>query len=166
MRTRVWNKLGEAKYYCIYVSKLIKRHLIVSKAVTVFILILSGTGGIMGWDVWKKYPSVVCIIVAVVSLIKLVSDELIPSEKSISSLHEIQEFYVNQFEELDKLWFDVDHKDGITEEQIFERLIIISEREKSINKKVNSTILYNPPKLVQKSRILADKFFNQNYNHG
>ena len=166
MRTRVWNKLGEAKYYCIYISKLIRRHLIISKGVTVFILVLSGTGGITGWELWKKYPSVVCIIIAVVSLIKLISDELIPSEKSINSLHEIQDFYVCQFELLDALWFDVDHKENITEQEIFNRFNEICEKEKSINKDVNSTILFNPPKLVKKSKILTDNFFNQNYNHG
>jgi hypothetical protein len=166
MRIRVWNKLGEAKYNCTYVSRLIREHLIISKGVTIFILILSGTGGVMGWDLWKKYPSVVCIIIAVVSLLKLVSDELIPSEKSISSLHEIQDFYANQFKQLDKLRFDVDHKEGINEQEIFDRLNEICEKEKDINRKVNSTILYNPPRLVKKSKTLTDIYFNQNFNHG
>lgn len=166
MRIRVWNKLGECKFQCIYISKLIKRHLIISKGITVLILVLSGSGGIMGWDVWKKYPSIACIIIAVVSLIKLVSDELIPSEKSIGALHDIQDFYVNQFSQLDRLWFDVDHDDEITDQQVFDRLTEIYEKEKEINKKVNSTILHNPPKLVNAARKMTDNYFIQNYTHG
>lgn len=166
MRIRVWNKLGEAKYYCIYLPMLIKWHLIISKSVTVIILILSGTGGITGWEIWKQYPSIACIIIAVVSLFKLISNELIPSEKSISSLHDIQEFYINQYKMLDKLWFDVNHKENMTEDEIFDRLNKICNKEKNIHKKVNSTILINPSKLVRKSKILADNFFIQNYKHG
>jgi hypothetical protein len=165
LRTRVWNKLGESKFYCIYVSRLIRNQLIFSKVITISILLLSGSGGIIGWDMWKKYPSVVCFIVAGVSLIKLVTDEVIPSEKSISSLHEIQEFYSAQFRALDRLWFDLEDKD-VPNEEIFNRLNKICERETDINKKVNSTILFNPRKLVIKCKNLADKHFIENYNYG
>jgi len=163
MKTRIWIELGEARFHANFLSALIKRNLLVSKYVNVIFLALSTSGGIMGWHIWQSYTNVACIILAVISLFKLISPEFVPSEKRINNLHKLHDYYCRKLQELDDLWMDVNHGQ-YTEREIYNKFSAIIQKDRGINQLVNDTILNTPKKLVAEARKRTDAYLTKHYN--
>lgn len=52
-------------------------------------------------EFWKDFPLVACIIVSLISLLKLISPHIVPSDKQIDKLDEITDFYFDYFNKLE-----------------------------------------------------------------
>src|SRR5688572_21537370 len=103
MRERIWHELTQAKHnhqYCCFLLSY-WRHV-----VNIFNIIVLGfsTGGVMGWAFWEALPIASCIIIAAISLLRLLQPHLIPSEKHIDKLDQIADFYFDYFNQLEILW--------------------------------------------------------------
>jgi hypothetical protein len=163
MRTRIWIELAETRFHANFLSALTRRNLLISKYVNIFFLALSTSGGIMGWGIWQSYTSVACIILAAISLFKLISPEIMPSEKRINNLHKLHDYYCQKLQELDELWMDV-NSGSYTEREIFNKFSSIVQKDRGINQLVNDTILYKPKKLMAAAKQRTDLYLNKHYN--
>ena len=71
------------------------------KVLNIFNIVILGfsSAGIMGWAFWKDFPLIACIIVSLISLLKLISPHIVPSDKQIDKLDEITDFYFDYFKD-------------------------------------------------------------------
>ena len=92
MRERLWNELTQCKHHHIYCVLLIASQRRLLNVFNLTILAFS-SAGIMGWTIWKEVPLIACIIVATISLLKLLSSHIVPSEKQIDKLDQAFGFW-------------------------------------------------------------------------
>ena len=162
MRERVWYELAQAKHnhlYCMFI--LAHRR----KVLNIFNIVILGfsSAGIMGWAFWKDFPLIACIIVSSISLLKLISPHIIPSDKQIDKLDEITDFYFYYFNRLECLWFDFNSK-KIDENQLQTQFYKIKNTEKKVNKSVNEIIKSHNQKLIKKAEIESNSYLTRTFN--
>ena len=116
------------------------------------------TAGVMGWKFWDNAPLVACMIIACISLLKLVLPYFIPSEKQIEKFDKISDFYFDFYLKLEPIWFDFENN-RITEEQMQKKFYEIKRSEREINRIINE--IHSKPKkgITKKTKIEADIFF-------
>lgn len=156
MRNRVWYELTQAKHnqlYCMF-SLAYRR-----KVLNIFNMVILGfsSAGIMGWTFWREFPLVSCVIVSLISLLKLISPHLVPSDKQIDKLDEITDFYFDYFNKLECLWFDFETK-KINDDQLKTQFYKIKNSEKKINKSVNEIFKSNNKKLTNKAELESNNY--------
>jgi len=93
----------------------------------------------MGWAFWKEIPLVACIIVATISLIKLLSPHIVPSDKQIDKLDYVTDFYFDYFNKLEQIWLDY-YNNRITDEETQTLFYTLKGTEREISKTVNEII--------------------------
>lgn len=159
MRNRIWTELTQSKFNEEFTSLYIDRQRMLLRYFNIGILIFS-TGGAMGWSIWDKIPTVACVIIAAVSILRLIQPQLIMSEKQISNLDTIQKFYADYYNRLEKLWFDLekDVKDELQGSDIF---FEIKQTELEINPLINEVIRTKPQKIVKKASDNAISYLNK-----
>ncbi len=138
MRERIWYELGQVKHNHFYCVFLLARQRQILNYFNIIILAFS-SAGIMGWAFWKEIPFVACIIVAIISLLKLLSPHIVPSDKQIDKLDIVTDFYFDYFNKLEQVWFD-HHNNRITDKEAQAIFYNLKDTEKEINKIVNEIV--------------------------
>lgn len=162
MRNRLWVELTQARYSIEYVglySDLQRKWL---RYFNVGVLVFS-TGGVMGWKVWEGFPVVVCVIIAGVSLLRLVQPHLIVTDKMLNQLDRAKSFYTCYYNELEKLWFDFD-ADRVSEEEATTAFYKIKDGEMEIGSLIVEALRSEPKKVVSKAKRHCDDFFKYSFN--
>ena len=85
------------------------------------------------------------------------------TDKQILNLDNISKFYINYYNKLERLWYDLQHStiDIETAKNLF---FNIKDTEAEINTLVNETIRTKPQKLVDKAKFYSDQYFLQTFN--
>lgn len=162
MRNRIWTELTQAKHSAEFASLYSDRQRVILRIFNIGILAFS-SAGIMGWKLWQHLPLIACIIIALVSLLRLIQPHIIMSEKQLKNLDEIQRFYSDYFNDLERLWFDFE-KDRLTEEEATNRFFELKKNETAINPMIADTIRSKPKGLTNKSKVYSDQYFSQVFN--
>lgn len=162
MRNRIWTELTQSKHNIEFASKYSDRQRIILRAFNIVILIFS-SAGIMGWKIWENLPLIACIIIAGISLIKLLQPHLIMNEKQLKNLDDIHRFYADYYNDLEKLWYDFE-SERINEEQATKIFFKLKKSETAINPLIAETIRSKPKRLVKKCKKNSDEYFNQVFN--
>lgn len=162
MRDRIWNELTQAKFNSEFATLYAEKQRVYLRRFNVLILVFSG-GGVMGWTFWKDFPLASCIIIASVSLIRLLQPHLIMNDKQIGNLDNISKFYFNYYNKLEKLWYDSEYE-TVNFEKAKKLFFIIKASEQEINQIVNETLKSKPKDLATQSKLNADNYFKLIFN--
>lgn len=159
MRTRIWAELEQAKFSlefsCLYALR--QRNYL--RYFNTAVLVLS-SGGAMSWKIWEYLPTVACVIIAAVSLFRLIQPNIIMSEKQISNLDKIHKFYAEYLNKLERLWYDL--QDGVIDETVAkERFFEIKASELIIDPTIDDTLRSKPNDLVQKAQQHTQQYIDQ-----
>lgn len=162
MRERIWYELTQVKHnnlYCVYLLSYQRQ---VLNIFNIIILVFS-TGGIMGWAIWKEFPLASCIIIATISLLRLLQPHLIPSDKQIDKLDQVADFYFDYYNKLEPLWMDY-YYSRISDTEAQAKFYKIKSSEKSINKTVTEIIKRTNKKVLKKTDIETRAYLKNNFN--
>lgn len=162
MRNRIWTELTQAKHNIEFSSLYADYQRKILRIFNICILIFSSSG-IMGWTIWDKLPLVACIIIAGISLLRLLQPQLIMSESQIKDLDEIQRFYAGYYNKLEKLWYDFE-ANRLKEQDVTQIFFEIKQTEKDIDSKVAETIRSKPKHILKKSKVHSDQYFTNVFN--
>jgi|GEM_PF-1679635 len=164
MRTRLWDEMMQCKhnhYYSLYVLEQKKNAI---KWFTILTLAFSGTGGIMGWTIWKSFPLYACIVISLLQLSKLLQTHLIPTDKEIEKLNKVISFYFDYFNKLEQLWYDLYNK-RLNDEEAQAKFYLINGSQKEINDIVNEVIKKKVnKKFYNKAAIETNSYVNRTFN--
>ncbi|MCG8719667.1 hypothetical protein [Tenacibaculum finnmarkense] len=117
----------------------------------------------MGWKIWKDLPLIACILIAGISLLKLLQPHLIMNEKQLKNLDDIHKFYADYYNKIEKLWYQFD-SNRITEEQATNAFFKLKKLETDINPIIADTIRSKPKGIVKRCKKNTDEYFNQVFN--
>lgn len=162
MRNRIWYELTQSKHnnvYCVYLLCYLRRVLNIFN----IIILAFSTGGIMGWAIWKELPLTSCIIIAIISLLRILQPHLIPSEKQIDKLDQVADFYFDYYNKIEQLWMD-SYYSRISDTEAQSRFYKIKNSEKSINKTVVEIIKRTNKKVVKKTDLETRLYLKNNFN--
>ncbi len=162
MRNRIWTELTQSKHNIEFSSLYSEHQRFLLRAFNMTVLIFSSTG-VMGWKFWDNLPLVACIIIASISLLKLLQPHLIMNEKQLKNLDDIHRFYSDYYNKIEKLWYDFE-SDRITEEEATNIFFTLKSLETEINPIVSETIKSKPKKIIQKCKRNSDEYFEQVFN--
>lgn len=164
MRDRLWHELTQCKHHITYCNFVISYQRRVLNWFNILILIFS-TAGVMGWKFWDSFPGISCAIICGMSLIKLVSPNIIASEEKIQKLCKVSEFYVDYFDKIEVLWFD--HYYGrINDQDCQKKFYELRSTENDTNKAVNEIIKRTNKNILKKTEketvIYFERVFKTN----
>lgn len=162
MRDRIWNELTQAKFNSEFATLYAEKQRVYLRRFNVLVLVFSGSG-VMGWTFWKDFPLLSCVIIAGISLLRLLQPHLIMNDKQISNLDNISRFYFNYYNKLERLWYDLEHctiDNELAKALFFE----IKHSEDEINQTIKETIKSKPQKLVKESKENSDNYFKLVFN--
>lgn len=162
MRDRIWTELTQAKYNAEFAALYADSQRKLIRRFNIFVLTFS-TGGVLGWKFFDTIPLIACSLICAVSLIRHLQPQLIMTDKQILNLDNINKFYINYYNKLERLWYDFEHSTNnldITKNSFF----AIKETESEINTLVNETIRTKPQKLVDLAKCYSDQYFLQTFN--
>ena len=162
MRERLWYELAQTKHNHLYCVKLIGYRRRLLNYFNIAILVFS-TSGVMGWSIWKDIPIVACCIVAVISILKLVSPQIIPSDKQIDKLDAVTDFYFDYFNKLEILWLDHYNK-RLTDEDAQQKFYKLKNTERETNKITNEIVKSTNKKIYKKVDVEARAYLQLNFN--
>ncbi|MDF2192609.1 hypothetical protein [Paraflavitalea sp. CAU 1676] len=162
MRERIWSELGQAKHNHFYSCFLLARQRRWLNYYNMTILAFS-SGGVMGWAIWKNLPLLSCIIVATISLAKLLSPHIMPSEKQIDKLDQISDFYFDYYNKIEQIWYD-HYNDRITDEQAQARFYEIKNTERDIGKIVNEIVKSINKRIYIRADQETRNYLSNNFN--
>ena len=162
MRERIWYELTQAKHNHQYSCFLLSYW---RRVVNIFNIIIFGfsTGGVMGWAFWKVLPLTSCIIIAGISLLRLLQPHLIPMEKQIDKLDQVADFYFDYYNQLEILWFDWFNL-RINDVEAQRRFYEIKATEKTINKTVNEIIRGKNKEIRLKAETESRNYLKRTFN--
>lgn len=162
MRNRIWAELTQSKHNIEFLSAYSDRQRFFLRIFNMGILAFS-SAGIMGWRMWENLPLIACIVIAGISLLRLLQPHLIMNEKQLKNLDDIHRFYVDYYNRVEKLWYDFD-SDRITEEQATKAFFKFKTLETDINPVIAETIRSKPTGIVKKCKKNTDAYFEQVFN--
>lgn len=162
MRERLWNELTQCKHHHIYCVFLIAYQRRLLNFFNMTILAFS-SAGIMGWTIWKEVPLFACIIVATISLLKLLSPHIVPSEKQIDKLDQVTDFYFNYYNKMEQLWLN-HYNERMTDEEAQKQFYKLKDSERSINKVVNEIVKRTNRAILKKTDLEAINYFKRTFN--
>ncbi len=162
MRNRIWAELTQAKHNIEFATLYSDQQRFVLRVFNIGVLAFS-SAGIMGWKVWQHMPLVACVVIAIISLLRLLQPHLIMNEKQLKNLDDIHRFYADYFNQIEELWFDFE-SDRLTEEQATKHFFEFKKRETDINPIIAETIRNKPRRIVSKSKLHSDQYFKQVFN--
>jgi hypothetical protein len=159
MRDRIWVELTQTKHDTEFLALYSERQRVVLRWFNIGILIFS-SGGAMGWTIWDKVPVVACIIIAVVSLLRLLQPHLIMTDKLLNNLDRINSFYFDKYNQIEKLWFDFE-ADRIDEQEASKRFYNLLDTCKEFSSILDETVREKPKSLIKKAKKYSDDYLNQ-----
>lgn len=159
MRNRIWAELTQSKHNIEFASMYSDRQRAILRIFNMGILIFS-SAGIMGWKIWENLPLIACIIIAGISLIRLLQPHLIMNEKQLKNLDDIHRFYADYYNNIEKLWYDLE-SNRINEEQATKSFFKLKNLETDINPLIAETIRSKPKRLLKKCKKNSDDYFKQ-----
>lgn len=162
MRDRIWTELTQAKHSKEFSALYADKQRTILRYFNIGVLIFS-TSGVMGWKLWNELPLISCIIIAGVSLLRLIQPHIIMSEKMISNIDSIHKFYIEYYNNLEQLWYEFE-SDIINETEASKKFFKLKSLEAKMNQTINDTIRSKPKKLVKQAKIYSDQYFNQVFN--
>ncbi len=162
MRERIWTELTQAKFNVEFTALYADRQRAILRYFNMGILVFS-TGGVMGWRIWDNAPVLACILIALISLFRLIQPHLIMNEKQLLNLDHIYKFYFDYYNKLERLWFDLEH-DTVDEQGCKDIFFEIKNQEADINQIVNETIRTKPKRLVMMASEYSNNYFKQSFN--
>jgi hypothetical protein len=162
MRDRIWTELTQTKHSIEFTALYADRQRAIVRYFNISILTFS-TGGVMGWPLWDDLPMVACVIIALVSLIRLLQPHLIMSDKLLNDLDRIHIFYTDHYNQLEKLWYEFE-RNALTEKQASDKFYKIIAGEKELAPLISETVRRKPKGLTSKAKEYSDNFFKQTFN--
>jgi hypothetical protein len=162
MRDRIWTELTQAKHSLEFTYLYADRQRKYLRYFNVLILVFS-TGGVMGWRIWDNAPALSCLIIATISLIRLLQPQLIMTEKQISNLDTISKFYTLYYNKLERLWFDTED-DSLNQSSAKDEFFKILQTESEVSALINETIRTKPKSLISKAKLHSDQYFKLSFN--
>jgi hypothetical protein len=161
MRDRIWTELTQAKHNEEFASLYAERQRTNLKWFNIGVLVFS-TGGVMGWTIWDNFPLLACIIIASVSLLRLIQPHIISTEKQISNIDTISNFYFGYYNKLERLWYDNEQK-TLSNEAVKSKFFKIKETESELTSLINDTIRTKPKRLVDKAGQHSIAYFSRTF---
>ena len=147
-------KMGE-----IYLGYYTVRQKEIRKWYKIITLVFS-TGGALGWKVWNYAPIIACAIIAVVQLLSVVENQLIPVEKDIEGIAALRAQYLSYFNKLERLW--VDHcAERTSEEECTDRFYSFRQLAEEIEIADSKLTIKKPKCLVAKAETEAKNYFTR-----
>lgn len=162
MRNRIWAELTQSKHNIEFTSTYSDRQRLILRIFNMGILAFS-SAGIMGWKIWENLPLIACIVIAGISLLRLLQPHLIMNEKQLKNLDDIHRFYADYYNRIEKLWYDFD-SDRITEEQATKAFFKLKKLETDINPIIAETIRSKPKGIVKRCKKNTDEYFKLVFN--
>ena len=162
MRNRIWAELTQSKHNIEFTSTYSDRQRFILRIFNIGILAFS-SAGIMGWKIWENLPLIACIVIAGISLLRLLQPHLIMNEKQLKQLDDIHRFYADYYNKIEKLWYDFD-TERITEEQATITFFKLKKLETDINPIIAETITTKPKGIIKKCKMNSDEYFKQVFN--
>lgn len=162
MRERIWYELGQVKhnhYYCVFLLAKQRRIL---NYFNITILAFS-SAGIMGWGVWQNTPLISCVIVAAISLLKLLSPHIVPSDKQIDKLDNVTDFYFDYFNKLEQIWLD-HYNYRTTDEETQTLFYSLKDSEREINKVINEIVKSNNKNIQKRADLETRNYLSRTFN--
>lgn len=117
----------------------------------------------MGWTFWQEMPLVACVIVAIISLLKLISPHIVPSDKQIDKLDQVTDFYFDYFNKLEQIWFD-HYNYRITDKEAQLKFYTLKNTERDICKTVNEIIKHTNKRKYKKADIETRNYLQRTFN--
>lgn len=161
MRNRIWSELTQSKHNIEFICLYIEYQNNKIKFFNIFTLIFS-SAGVLGWKFWDYLPLISCIIISLVSLLKLIKPHFIPTEKEIINMDKIHEFYEDYYNKLEKLWYNLENN-IINEQEATDKFYKIKHTELVINPIINNVLKNKPKKIIDKAKENSDSYFNQTF---
>jgi hypothetical protein len=162
MRERLWYELGQVKHNHFYCVFLLARQRQLLNYFNMTILAFS-SAGIMGWGLWKSTPLVACAIVAIISLLKLLSPHIVPSDKQIDRLDNVTDFYFDYFNKLEQIWLD-HYNYRTTDEETQTLFYTLKDTERVISKTVNEIVKSTNKKIYKRADIETRNYLQRTFN--
>jgi hypothetical protein len=121
------------------------------------------SAGIMGWTIWNQVPLIACIIVATISLLKLLSPHIVPSEKQIDKLDQVTDFYFDYYNKMEQLWLN-HYNYRLTDQEAQKQFYKLKDSERAINKVVNEIVKHTNKSILKKTDLEAINYFKRTFN--
>lgn len=118
------------------------------------------TSGVLGWNVWQYAPMVACGLIAIMQIVTLIENQLIPSDQDIEDIYSLRNKYISYFNKLEKLWTDLKN-DTIDEAKAGERFFKLRELGADIEATDNKLHIATVKKLTDKADTETRNYFNQ-----
>jgi hypothetical protein len=162
MRDRIWAELTQSKHSLEFSALYCNRQRAYIRYFNMGVLIFS-TGGIMGWKLWDGLPFIACIIISLVSILRLIQPHIIMNDKLLINLDNIHEFYIDYYNKLEKLWYD--YEGGkFSHEEAHSKFFELKDSETAKSQIIRDTIRSQPKNLVDKAKVYSDQYFKQVFN--
>lgn len=162
MRNRIWTELTQSKHNIEFSSLYSYRQRFILRCFNMGVLAFS-SAGIMGWKVWDNLPFIACILIATISLLRLLQPHLIMNEKQLKNLDDIHRFYADYYNKIENLWYDFE-TNRISEEQATITFYKLKKLETDINPIIAETIRSKPKGILKECKENSDEYFNQLFN--
>jgi len=162
IRDRIWYDLVETRvgeeYLTLYLNRIKARRKWYKVALVVF-----STSGALGWSISENYPSIVCAVIAITQLTEKVQNHFIMSDDDFSKLGQYRVRYVEKYNSLEKLWYELD-LEKINETEALERFYTIRTDSCELEAIDNSLDLPEAKELAIKAEEIANNYIiNRNY---
>ncbi|HEY1019278.1 MAG TPA: hypothetical protein VGE25_09785 [Sediminibacterium sp.] len=162
MRNRLWYELTQAKHNETYICLIVAQQRRLLNFFNVIITVFS-SAGVMGWKMWDKLPVIACIIIALISLGKLIQPHVLPSEKQIEKLDKANDFYFNFYLKLEEIWFD--HEcERLTDYEMQRKFHNLKQTEREVNLELNQIHKKINRNIEKMTKLECDKFFLKAFN--
>lgn len=163
IRQRLWTEMQHAKQSQQYVIGLIRLQKEIVKWSNGIILAFSGSGVVMGWNIWKDLPLASCVIISAISLFKAIGPTYIPTEKNVEKLCAINAFYAVYFNKLERLWYDL-YTTQLNSKQVADKFFEIQATTLEINQAVIENIKGKNKRLLNEAVKEKNSYFQTVYN--
>lgn len=165
MRDRIWNELTQTYHDTEYLRIYAKFQSGINRLYNVLILIFS-SAGILGWQITKNFPLVVCIITAGLSLMKLVSPFFLMNSKDQRKLDDYHQALCDYYHRLEKFWFKMEGR-KIPDEEVTDRFYKLEIKGSALTKKFKDLdimdIWFLKKRARKESVSYTNRVFNSNY---
>ncbi len=102
-----------------YLAGYLSRQKRTRKLFKIFTLIFS-TSGVFGWAFWEYIPIIACGLIALMQLVTLIENQIVPSDQDIDDIAGLRNKYIQYFNKLERLWIDFQNN-NITEQTACEQ---------------------------------------------
>ena len=165
MRDRIWNELTQTYHDTEYLRIYAKFQSGINRLYNVLILTFS-SAGILGWQVTKNFPLVVCIITAGLSLMKLVSPFFLMNSKDQRKLDDYHHALCDYYQKLEKFWFKMEDN-KVPDDEITDRFYKLEMKGSALTKKFKDLDIMDIWFLRKRARkefiSYTNRVFNSNY---